>query len=450
MSHNSLVALVNSINTKWKNNVVNSRPNEQAQLQAHLGGDATFSTVTNQIEEWSVNLRNLAGKPRVSKSISKSLIQATKQCFSSISNALDYAGNGVDWICVNRNFAVNYSLAILLVRELTSESGRESAAIVDAAKLRLENDLTCLQTGSNLAKTLIDKQADIDEHIETIEQGAQTVDEKLETLTIKVAQVNETIDDALSDATGKAIAQKSALAESMTEFASTLAESKDTLAEALHIKEDAEALIGSAKKAEAESSFKYAKAIEALDLATEKQLATNGRLSEALRNAQMEGLAGSFTRMAEKTEGEIATEQKKFESALVYLVCIGVIGLVLEFSLGFPKSSEEFTFRLIRTLSLAAPGIWVAWFAAKRLSALNRVFSDYQYKSASALAYESYRQTVADAGDDELKKQLLTFAIRAFGENPTRYYDSAQNDAASPGESWLSKLLPSVKQTSEK
>jgi hypothetical protein len=66
--------------------------------------------------------------------------------------------------------------------------------------------------------------------------------------------------------------------------------------------------------------------------------------------------------------------------------------------------------------------------------------SDYEYKSAAALAYESYRQTVAEAGSDELKQQLLAFAIRSFGENPTHYYESAKNEASSPFESFFEKM----------
>lgn len=89
---------------------------------------------------------------------------------------------------------------------------------------------------------------------------------------------------------------------------------------------------------------------------------------------------------------------------------------------------------------VAAPGIWIAWITSKKLNALNRVFSDYEYKSAAALAYESYRQTVAEAGSDELKQQLLAFAIRSFGENPTHYYESVKNEASSPFESFLEKI----------
>ena len=155
----------------------------------------------------------------------------------------------------------------------------------------------------------------------------------------------------------------------------------------------------------------------------------------------MEGLAGSFTRMKEDTGLVIQTEQKRFEGALIYLILIAVSGVVIEGYLGFPKTTlEEFWIRMLKMLSLAAPGIWIAWITSKKLNALNRVFSDYEYKSAAALAYESYRQTVAEAGSDELKQQLLAFAIRSFGENPTHYYESVKNEASSPFESFLEKI----------
>ena len=155
----------------------------------------------------------------------------------------------------------------------------------------------------------------------------------------------------------------------------------------------------------------------------------------------MEGLAGSFTQMKVATEAVIKTEQTRFDRALTYLVVIAVLGFGIEAYLGFPKTTlEEFGIRMFKLLSLAAPGIWIAWATSKKLNALNRVFSDYEYKSAAALAYESYRQTVAEAGSDELKQQLLAFAIRSFGENPTHYYESAKNEASSPFESMMEKV----------
>lgn len=119
---------------------------------------------------------------------------------------------------------------------------------------------------------------------------------------------------------------------------------------------------------------------------------------------------------------------------------MGVLALLVELMYGGPKTVDEFSFRLVRMLSIAAPGIWIAWLASRKLGALQRVFSDYQYKSAAALAYESYRQAVDKAESTELKQQLLAFAIHSFGVNPTQYYDFAKNEASSPMEAWIEKI----------
>jgi hypothetical protein len=229
-----------------------------------------------------------------------------------------------------------------------------------------------------------------------------------------------------------------------------LAESKKALIEAQVLKSKIQGILDTASSAHATTDIKLKQAEEHLKIATERQVVSDARLTKALQSAQMEGLAGSFTKKSDEIKDEISVEKKSFERALVYLALVGVISLIVEINFGFAKTHDEFLFRLIRTLSFAAPGIWVAWIAARKLGALNRVFSDYQYKSASALAYESYRPTVAEAGDDELKKQLLAFAIRSFGENPTRYYDAANADPASPGESWLAHLFSWKKSAPQK
>jgi hypothetical protein len=441
MTVNELVVLVESIKTKWQNNVVQARPSEQGQLQAQLGKGVSYELVGKQFQEWMDALKRLASKPRVSASISKPHGQATAQCLAGISHALDHAGNGIDWICNHKNFAVNYSLAGVLVRELSLDSAREANALVDAAKERIEKDLADIQVGSELAKFLSDKKPDINEQVEAVKQASEKATLDMDAFSLKVEEGNEKIDELLVDATEIAAEKKASLVESISEFESILSAGQQKVADATSLKERAQSFVEAAATAQLLAEAKRVEAEAALDAATQVQIATNQRLTKALQSAQMEGLAGSFTKSALDTATEIGKEQSRFERALLYLALVAVLGLIFEMSVGLPKTTEEFVFRVVRALSLAAPGIWIAWAAARRLGALNRVYSDYQYKSASALAYESYRQTVADAGDDELKKQLLAFAIRAFGENPTRYYDLSASEPNTPGESWIGKIF---------
>jgi hypothetical protein len=84
--------------------------------------------------------------------------------------------------------------------------------------------------------------------------------------------------------------------------------------------------------------------------------------------------------------------------------------------------------------------IWLGWYAAKQLGRLSRIQEDYEYKAATALAFESYRNEVKDSNDDALMSDLLKTTITNFGDNPVRLYEHAVKDAASPTDDLLSKL----------
>lgn len=441
MSISSLVTTSQNLKSKWQSHVMQSRPSEESTLKSYLGQDSSYQTVFKQMDGWHKSLKNLSQKPRISLSISKPLSEALAQCFAGISFALDNAGNGIDWICAHRSLGANIALANLLVREITSDQAREAAVMVDAAKERIASDLVSIQHGNDFASRLLADSSKIETQIENLEEASDAIDEQKS----KVQQHAENADKAINKSIEEIDALKTEKSESITEsfneYSELLAESKKALIEAQVLKSKIQGILDTSGTAHATTEIKLKQAEENLKTATERQVVSDARLTKALQSAQMEGLAGSFTKKSAEIKIEIDVEKKSFERALVYLALVGVISLIVEINFGFAKTQDEFIFRLIRTLSFAAPGIWVAWIAARKLGALNRVFSDYQYKSASALAYESYRQTVAEAGDDELKKQLLAFAIRSFGENPTRYYDSANADPASPGESWLAHLF---------
>lgn len=442
MSMSDLATQVNLVKTKWQNNIVLQRPGDLGVLQAHIGSNVTLLSVSNQIDGWAKAISGLSAKPRISSTIAKSLTFAGIQCFRTLNVALDGAGNGLDWMCVQRGFATNLTLAHLLIREITAESGRETVALTDAARTLIETDLSAIQKGSQIAGDLAERDSVLQDQISAIESAAEAIEENIKNVTDAKESMSRKIEQVSDDLTKLVAAKKEEVTDAHEEYVGTLREARSAIAEADSLRLEAQEIIAATKLANLTAEDKNKLALENLNAAVESEIKAKGRLTKALQSAQMEGLAGSFTRMASDTKDEAAKEKRRFELALVYLVSIGVIGLVVELQVGFARTPEDFLFRLVRTLSLAVPGIWIAWSATRQLGALNRVYSDYQYKSASALAYESYRQTVNEAGDDELKRQLLAFAIRSFGDNPTRYYDAAREDAASPGESWLTKFVP--------
>jgi hypothetical protein len=351
------------------------------------------------------------------------------------------ANNGVEWMFTTRNFGVWYVQSIALIRELSLDSAREAEAITDAAKERLAKDIGALQTASDLASKFSETWPDLNSRISTFENAEESAGETLKKLNISTAEAQKNITAQVNLVNQTSSDSNTEIVDSIVTFRETLETANQALLEAQKIHVEAQKIRGETQSTAAKTKTDLDNSTSALTSAIEQEKQTQIRLTKALQNAQMEGLAGSFTRMKDDTSEVIKNEQKRFEWALIYLVVIAVGGLLIEASLGFPKTTvEEFSFRMLKMLSIAAPGIWVAWTTSRKLSALNRVFSDYEYESASALAYESYRQTVAEAGSDELKQQLLAFAIRSFGENPTHYYDSAKNEASSPLESFLDRV----------
>lgn len=441
MTLNEITDTAKSIQNKWTSNILGQRPGEQPQLQSHLGSAATYQSVSDELTRWVFVLSKLSKMPRVSQTISKQLLVPLGASLQSVSKALDYAGNGVEWICTERGFATQYALVIYFTRALSFDSAREATEITDAAKDRISHDVNAIQDATANAKLFCNGWSDLNTKISAIEKAEESASATLTAVSAAAAKAVGDISAEQKSVVDAAATKNGEITDSMEDFNTKVKAAKDVLADVQKLHDEAQKIRGETQSTAAKSKTDLDNSAAALSGAIEKQELTQKRLTKALQNAQMEGLAGSFTRMKEDTQKVIKSEQIRFEIALFYLTVIALSGVAIEGYLGFPKTTlEEFGIRMLKMLSLAAPGIWIAWVTSKKLNALNRVFSDYEYKSASALAYESYRQTVSEAGSDELKQQLLAFAIRSFGENPTHYYESAKNDAATPLESFLEKL----------
>ena len=302
-------------------------------------------------------------------------------------------------MCANKQFGAYYSLSIFLTRQLQLDSARETVALVDAARERITQDLATLQAGTAQASSLINLWPDLSEKITAVEEADETVAARVKKVDESADAATEKISELQVSFSTVVTSSESEISDSTTAFRTTLKDAIESLAEATKIQLAAKKILEDAQEASNSAKLELGTADTTLKTAIQQEELTQTRLTKALQNAQMESLAGSFTRMKEDTGLVIKTEQKRFEGALIYLILIAVSGVVIEGYLGFPKTTlEEFWIRMLKMLSLAAPGIWIAWITSKKLNALNRVFSDYEYKSAAALAYESYRQTVAEAG----------------------------------------------------
>lgn len=306
-----------------------------------------------------------------------------------------------------------------------------------------------LNIGQSIAQ-LADRRAGIIKHLAkdlatlgikelgaVIEAGPLTADlhQRVDQANAALKELNKRTEEAgtlATQVTGSAqglAALQNEIAEAHTYFVSTRSE-----VARLHGEMNALRLGTESKAVELEGR------VDALKTSVDTGNKVLGDATESLRGAlsdvKKKGLAEAFTSRAKKVVNE------RYIWLLIFVAA--AFGLVLS-SQAFASELSEFTYEgllvaLLRRAGLAGPLIWLGWYAAKQVGRLNRVHEDYEYKAATALAFESYRNEVAASGDASLMKDLLESTIKNFGDNPVRLYDGHLEDHATPTEQLLARV----------
>ena len=159
-------------------------------------------------------------------------------------------------------------------------------------------------------------------------------------------------------------------------------------------------------------------------------------LDEALNDARKEGLAGAFTSSARRLGWEQVIWGALFVASVAGLIYLAIV---------FAQDIKDFTYEellvaTLRRLALAAPAIWAGWYAATQLGRVSKIKEDYEFKAATALAFQSYEKSVNAAGSVELKAELLRRTISNFGDNPARLFDDRKREPATPTEALLKSV----------
>lgn len=160
---------------------------------------------------------------------------------------------------------------------------------------------------------------------------------------------------------------------------------------------------------------------------------------QALKQVRDQGLAGAFQSRSRNLRNE------RFVWGSIFLASIALlVWLAIRFSIDLTVLTyESLTVNLLRRLGLAAPAVWLGWYAATQLGRVSRVQEDYEYKTASALAYQSYKEEIGALENDALLEKLAGIAISNFGESPVRLYErGSHDDAVTPIQAAIKELPP--------
>ena len=160
----------------------------------------------------------------------------------------------------------------------------------------------------------------------------------------------------------------------------------------------------------------------------------NIKIKKATADLNKQGLSEAFADAVRKFIYERALFGAGFLVAVVGLICIGI------------KNASAFEtvghdWRALSGFAIAAPLVWLGWFCARQMGLLTKLQQDYEYKKATALAFEAHKKEVveSDGADSELSRKLLETVIKNFGDNPVRVIQSAKAEHGHPIEELITK-----------
>ena len=333
---------------------------------------------------------------------------------SELPNLISQASpNGLGWL-----FSTNF-LEIIAdvdgkVNALTSRSARAGRELVRSLQREVVSDLGEVSQAANAARFVLDQATRSVEARDTVVAAVSAAESAASNL------------DRIAHEAELARAQ---IAEIEAFAAARRQELERLYAEAATIREAAEG-----KAAQVDQKL-MSLAID-VDAASRQASEATLKLGAALRDARKEGLAGAFSTRASMLMWEQVVWAVVFAGAVISL---GVLAIAFATDIR-TYTYQELVVALLRRVALAAPAVWLGWYAAKQLGRVNKIKEDYEFKAATALAFQSYESAVAEANSPELTSELLRRAISNFGENPTRLFDGNVKEPVTPAEALLKAI----------
>ena len=408
--------------TQWET-LIKRRPNE-GDFSAHGYPGITFDVIKAVFDRWESVINAIDEKRAWTSSPELALVDyGISHSITEIANLLASAkAHGVNWLAgsgfIQKIFSTHDLVLGLAVRRISI--GRELAKVLAT---RAEENVDSVIEAAKSAELVIQQSDQVTKklsEIKTSAEQAKVSTDELDALRHVVETVGARMDELSSAAQVSADAAARANTES-TRLQKEIVQLKDSAIER-------ESLL----EAKVQEVRTLVENLEAEALNAKKAV------SDALRLARDQGLAHSFQSRSKKLNIERFCWIGAFAAAAATLILVGITFFFDVADLTY----ESLIVALLRKASIIAPVIWVGWYCARQIGRVSKLQEDYEYKAASALAYQSYRDEASINPDNNLREELLTRAITTFGENPVRLYDETKTEVHTPMEDLLSKLNP--------
>lgn len=392
-----------------------ARPSESDFTQ--FGQNLKYSSIDEFLDRIGQLIKSLDSKGYWTSSPEAAVAETPIANTINTANSLvvNARNNGISWL-LSAGFLETLNTARQLIANLSRSQAALNKEIAKSLESKSEADIEAIISAADVAKKIVSLEIDTKQKFAAISENSEFIAAAKDTIATSAAEIAN-----LSSQVEAASASIQALLDSTT------SDHKEVL------------------RLKAEAIAKEVELNEKIDAATKKisQTAADAEAASesvktALKQVRDQGLAKSFYQRSQILIKEKRIWALAFTGSLATLFLVGMI-FGLEYESGDPKT---FLLKMAAKLSISAPLIWMGWYSAKQIGRLSKVQEDYEYKTASALAYQSYRDEIGILSNDELIEKLANLSITNFGENPVRLYDAGQNESHSPLHEALQKMDP--------
>ena len=390
------------------------RPTELDTVPPGMEG-ISYKLLDQVFESWTGNLSNISKSKWISQPDYEIADIAFAKEIKEI-NGLVAQGmsNGTHWMLVSSAFTEKVADVSLRVGSMADRRAGSARQLSKELAKSVLAEAGAISEAAPVAKKINALSNEATNSFRVLAATLASVNELLESANESAEEFQELRDKA--EGTGTTVSERAAEAERMH-------------AEMVVLRAKTDVGVSAFEARMVEIEGKHKEAAEQLE-------SSIANLRKTDRDAKRQGLAGAFTARASRIQKERSVWLVTFIAAVV-----GLSSLAIKFALDITDFTyENLVVALLRRIALAAPMIWLGWYAARQVGRLNQIQEDYEYKAASALAFESYRNEIAASGDGALLNRLLDTTIKNFGDNPVRLYDDPDKEANTPAADLIKRL----------
>lgn len=384
---------------------------------ATYGYPLSYASMDELFDRWKQTLATLDEKGywNSSPEVGIADVPIATQINSLSSLVSSAVNNGISWLLSAQFLETAHNTQ----SQLSALTRRQASLNKEVAKLLAERSTESFEVvigASDAAKNVLKLDKDVAESAQKIVNTAQSVEAA----------------NALAESTNARLVELVNQAELST---ATAESKKQEVEKLLKAASDRASQAGSREKELAKRAGEVQAQLEETDALAKIAYKS---VEDALRKVRDQGLAKSFQDRSNNLQYERRLWTWGFAGSAIVLLVVAIVFAVELSSITY----ESLLVHLLRKIGLAAPVIWLGWYSARQVGRIARVQEDYEYKAASALAFQSYKDEAKLGGDSELEKKLLEHAIKTFGENPVRLYEDHLSEPISPLQAAIKELPP--------